>query len=61
MPLYLRDVVLQKAFLRHAHTLYYHAGACSLAAHIVIACIGEPAYLAINPAAAVPALDAGEG
>ncbi len=52
--------------------LYYHKGACSLAAHIVLAWIGapyelsevtfgDPAYLKINPAGAVPALDTGEG
>ncbi|PPD45000.1 MAG: glutathione S-transferase [Methylocystis sp.] len=53
-------------------TLYYHPGACSLAAHIALEWIGEPYatkevafgdkdYLKINPAGAVPALDAGEG
>jgi glutathione S-transferase len=52
--------------------LYYHPGACSLAAHIVLAWIGEPydiakvefgdpEFLKINPAGAVPALDTGEG
>lgn len=49
-------------------TLYYHPGACSLAAHIVLEWIGAPyatkevefgdkEYLKINPAGAVPALD----
>lgn len=53
-------------------TLYYHPGACSLAAHIALEWIGEPYaarevdfgdkdYLKINPAGAVPALDTGEG
>lgn len=53
-------------------TLYYHPGACSLAAHILLEWIGEPYatkevafgdkdYLKINPAGAVPALDDGEG
>lgn len=53
-------------------TLYYHPGACSLAAHIALEWIGEPYvakevefgdkdYLKINPAGAVPALDDGEG
>jgi len=53
-------------------TLYYHPGACSLAAHIALEWIGEPYetkevafgdkdYLEINPAGAVPALDDGEG
>jgi glutathione S-transferase len=52
--------------------LYYHTGACSLAAHIVLVWTGEPyeissvqfgdpEYLKINPAGAVPALDTGEG
>lgn len=52
--------------------LYYHAGACSLAPHIVLEWIGEPyetrevefgdkEYLKVNPAGAVPALDTGEG
>ncbi len=52
--------------------LYYHKGACSLAAHIVLGwtgapyelsevTFGDPAYLKINPAGAVPALDTGEG
>lgn len=49
-------------------TLYFHPGACSLAAHIALEWIGEPYatkevefgdrdYLKINPAGAVPALD----
>ena len=49
-------------------TLYFHPGACSLAAHIALEWIGEPYatkevefgdknYLATNPAGAVPALD----
>lgn len=53
-------------------TLYYHPGACSLAAHIALEWIGEPYdakevefgdrdYLKINPAGAVPALDDGTG
>jgi glutathione S-transferase len=53
-------------------TLYYHPGACSLAAHIALEWIGAPYaaqevefgdrdYLKINPAGAVPALDTGEG
>jgi glutathione S-transferase len=53
-------------------TLYYHTGACSLAAHIALEWIGapyatkevtfgDPAYLAVNPAGAVPALDDGAG
>jgi glutathione S-transferase len=53
-------------------TLYYHPGACSLAAHIALEWIGEPYsakevafgdkdYLKINPAGAVPALDTSEG
>lgn len=53
-------------------TLYYAPGACSLAPHIVLEWIGapyeavrvkfgDPDYLKINPAGAVPALDTGEG
>ncbi|MGD9545741.1 MAG: glutathione S-transferase family protein, partial [Methylocystis sp.] len=53
-------------------TLYYHAGACSLAPHIALEWIGAPyetkevefgdkEYLKINPSGAVPALDTGEG
>jgi glutathione S-transferase len=53
-------------------TLYYSPGACSLAPHIVLEWIGQPYdavrvafgdpdYLEINPAGAVPALDTGEG
>ena len=52
--------------------LYYYPGACSLAPHVVLEWIGapyeairvnlgDPAYNAINPAGAVPALDTGEG
>jgi len=52
--------------------LYYYPGACSLAPHLVLEWIGapyeavrvklgDPAYTAINPAGAVPALDTGEG
>ena len=52
--------------------LYYYPGACSLAPHLVLEWIGapyeavrvqlgDPAYNAINPAGAVPALDTGEG
>lgn len=54
--------------------LYYMAGACSLAAHIVLEWIGkpyethalsrealkEPAFLKINPLGAVPALTEGD-
>ncbi len=53
-------------------TLFYSPGACSLAPHIVLEWIGQPYeavrvklgdpdYLKINPAGAVPALDTGEG
>jgi glutathione S-transferase len=53
-------------------TLYFHPGACSLAAHVALEWIGAPYetrevefgdkdYLKINPAGAVPALDTGEG
>jgi glutathione S-transferase len=52
--------------------LYYYPGACSLAPHLALEWIGapyettrvklgDPEYLAINPAGAVPALDTGEG
>ncbi|QGM44384.1 glutathione S-transferase family protein [Methylocystis heyeri] len=52
--------------------LYYYPGACSLAPHLLLEWIGapyeltrvklgDPAYNAINPAGAVPALDTGEG
>ena len=52
------------------YKLYYAPGACSLAAHIVLEWIGHPyeairsnpgnpEYLKINPAGAVPALDIG--
>ncbi|HEY8138217.1 MAG TPA: glutathione S-transferase N-terminal domain-containing protein, partial [Methylocystis sp.] len=52
--------------------LYYYPGACSLAPHLVLEWIGapyeavrvnlgDPAYNAVNPAGAVPALDTGEG
>jgi len=55
--------------------LYYLSGACSLATHIVLEWIGQPyeaiavprdqlkapAFLAINPAGAVPALVEGDG
>lgn len=52
--------------------LYYKAGACSLAPHIVLEWIGEPyeaeqanpadpGFRKLNPAAAVPVLDTGEG
>jgi glutathione S-transferase len=52
--------------------LYYSPGACSLAVHITLEWIGEPyetqrvklgdpQYLKINPAGAVPTLDTGEG
>jgi len=52
--------------------LYYAPGACSLAPHVALEWIGtpyeavrvklgDPAYLAINPAGAVPTLDTGEG
>lgn len=51
-------------------TLYYAPGACSLSVHIVLEWIGrpyeakrvnpgDPDYLRVNPAAAVPALDIG--
>jgi glutathione S-transferase len=54
------------------YALYYAPGACSLAAHIVLEWIGQPYraervkfgdpdYLKINPAGAVPALDIGAG
>lgn len=54
------------------YTLYFSPGACSLAPHIVLEWIGapyqavrvrfgDPEYLKINPAGAVPALDTGEG
>lgn len=53
-------------------TLYYAPGACSLAPHIVLEWagatyearrvrFGDPDYLDINPAGAVPTLDTGEG
>jgi glutathione S-transferase len=52
--------------------LYYAPGACSLAPHVVLEWIGvpyeavrvkfgDPAYLKVNPAGAVPTLDTGEG
>lgn len=52
--------------------LYYSPGACSLAVHIALEWIGQPytiervklgdpEYLKINPAGAVPTLDTGEG
>jgi glutathione S-transferase len=52
--------------------LFYSPGACSLAPHIVLEWIGapyetarvtfgDPDYLKVNPAGAVPALDTGEG
>lgn len=52
------------------HTLYYAPGACSLSVHIALEWIGhpyqavksklgDPDYLKINPAGAVPALDIG--
>lgn len=53
------------------YTLYYAPGACSLAVHIALNWTGakyrtvqsnpgDPEYLKINPAAAVPALDIGQ-
>lgn len=53
-------------------TLYYLPGACSLAPHILLEWVGaeyqavrvkrgDPDYLKINPAGAVPTLDVGEG
>jgi len=52
--------------------LFYSPGACSLAPHIVLEWIGtpyeavrvtfgDPDFLEVNPAGAVPALDTGEG
>jgi glutathione S-transferase len=52
--------------------LFYAPGACSLAPHILLEWIGapyeavrvtfgDPDYLKVNPAGAVPALDTGEG
>jgi len=52
--------------------LYYSPGACSLAPHLALEWIGQPyeaekvslgdpSYLAVNPAGAVPALDTGDG